>query len=280
MREMSKARLAANRANARLSTGPRTEEGKKRSAQNAVRHGLFGRAAVLEGEERQVYLDFTGALIDSLAPETAMERQLAERVADQEWRLARIEAITEAMMAPGGDAEEPEEPDRPAGLSHVYAWAGEFRERPEGMATLSIYEQRLARMAREARKELREMQAARQTREANQMMEAIRFYKLHKMMEIPWMPEEYGFVFSTWRMEQEIFRRNMRYASLVASTYDYDREKWKKAHPKREAKEGGSAQVNRAEAKSTQAGRPMPLQNQAEDAVSAKREPPGVGEAS
>src|SRR5690242_17523524 len=37
---LTPARLAANRANARASTGPRTAAGKARAAQNARRHGL------------------------------------------------------------------------------------------------------------------------------------------------------------------------------------------------------------------------------------------------
>src|SRR5579862_7016352 len=140
---VSDAKVAANRANARRSTGPRTEGGRRRSSQNAVRHGLFGRAAVLEGEERKAYLEFTRPLIDSLEPKTPMEGRLAERIADHEWRLMRIEAITEALLAPEPDpGEEERDP--------VYAAAREFRERPVGLATLSLYEQRLARGAREA----------------------------------------------------------------------------------------------------------------------------------
>jgi hypothetical protein len=235
MRKISEARLRANRANARLSTGARTPTGKMRSSQNAVRHGLFGRATRLEGEERQAYLDFTGAIVNALEPGTAMERQLAERTADQEWRLTRLEEISEAVLE--GDEDQGEEPTDP-----IEAAAREFRERPTGLATLSLYEQRLTRMAREARKELREMQAARQAREQKQMQDAVGFYKLHKMIEKPWMPEVYGFVFSTEDMEHEIWLRSMRHTSLVASTYDYNREKWQAAHPKKQPAEAPLAE--------------------------------------
>ena len=47
----SPARLAANRANARKSTGPRTEAGKARSRANALKHGLTGAGVALPGED-------------------------------------------------------------------------------------------------------------------------------------------------------------------------------------------------------------------------------------
>ena len=47
----SERRLAANRANAQLSTGPRTPEGKAKSSLNAVKTGLCGRTVLFADEE-------------------------------------------------------------------------------------------------------------------------------------------------------------------------------------------------------------------------------------
>jgi hypothetical protein len=38
----TKAQIRANRRNAEKSTGPRTDEGRTKVAQNAVKHGLLG----------------------------------------------------------------------------------------------------------------------------------------------------------------------------------------------------------------------------------------------
>ena len=46
-RPVSKASLAANRRNARKSTGPKTPEGKARARQNALKHGLLAREVVV-----------------------------------------------------------------------------------------------------------------------------------------------------------------------------------------------------------------------------------------
>jgi hypothetical protein len=48
-------RAAINCANSQHSTGPRTETGKQRSSQNAIRHGLTARSAVLASEDQAAY---------------------------------------------------------------------------------------------------------------------------------------------------------------------------------------------------------------------------------
>jgi hypothetical protein len=77
MSDISAEQLAANRASAALSHGPVTEAGKRRSSLSAIRHGLTGRVIVLPTEDLNQYQAFSKGLVDSLDPQTPLERQLA-----------------------------------------------------------------------------------------------------------------------------------------------------------------------------------------------------------
>ncbi len=55
--------IEANRRNARLSTGPTTEEGKKKSRRNAVRHGLTAETVIRALEDAKVYTAFEVAVM-------------------------------------------------------------------------------------------------------------------------------------------------------------------------------------------------------------------------
>ena len=46
----SEEKIAANRRNAQLSTGPTTSDGKAKVSQNAMKHGMYSHQAVLPGE--------------------------------------------------------------------------------------------------------------------------------------------------------------------------------------------------------------------------------------
>jgi hypothetical protein len=68
------------------STGPRTDEGKRKSALNATRHGLTGRTIVMPYEDMEAYHTFCKELFEDLAPETPLERQYAQTFC--EWSMA------------------------------------------------------------------------------------------------------------------------------------------------------------------------------------------------
>jgi hypothetical protein len=90
---LSMARLAANRANARKSTGPATPEGKARSSRNAFKHGLLSSQLVSrdnDPDERLADLrDLVDGLIAEYQPDGPVERLLVERIAACYWRLRR-----------------------------------------------------------------------------------------------------------------------------------------------------------------------------------------------
>src|ERR1700733_3788228 len=95
--------IAANRSNAQKSQGPTTEAGLNRSRMNAHRHGITGQVTTMTEEDRAAHDTFSKALMKDLAPEGAMETQLAQRVATDSWRLNRISAVEDNLFALGVD---------------------------------------------------------------------------------------------------------------------------------------------------------------------------------
>jgi hypothetical protein len=90
--------IEANRRNAVKSTGPNTEEGKHRSRQNAVRHGLCAETVVEIVEDIDDYRGFEAAIIADYDARTAVERELVLRLASLLWRLRRATAIETDLM--------------------------------------------------------------------------------------------------------------------------------------------------------------------------------------
>jgi hypothetical protein len=85
--------IAANRLNARKSTGPRTATGKSRSSRNALRHGLTAQTVLKPTEDPAEYRAFERAIITDFSPASTIERVLVVRLASLLWRLRRATAM-------------------------------------------------------------------------------------------------------------------------------------------------------------------------------------------
>jgi len=90
-KSISARKLAANRANARKSTGPRSAAGKARSARNATTHGLFCHAAVLPGEDELAFARLRAGMMLSLNPQDTVELMLVDRIVLANWKLRRLQ---------------------------------------------------------------------------------------------------------------------------------------------------------------------------------------------
>ena len=105
---VSNARAEASRRNGARSRGPKTEEGKARSAQNALKHGMRAQQhLVLPDEDGAEFADLEAALVAELAPVGALQpcSRAASRSPRGVWRApiaSRVELFEERRVASGG----------------------------------------------------------------------------------------------------------------------------------------------------------------------------------
>jgi hypothetical protein len=90
--------IEANRRNARLSTGPVTEEGKRKSRRNAIRHGLTAETVIDALEDAEDYAAFEMAINADYDAQSVVERELVLRLASLLWRLRRATAIESGLF--------------------------------------------------------------------------------------------------------------------------------------------------------------------------------------
>jgi hypothetical protein len=90
--------IEANRRNARKGTGPNTQEGKRRSRCNAVRHGLTAETVIGALEDAEDYNAFEATIIADYDAQSAVERELVLRLASLLWRLRRATTMETGLF--------------------------------------------------------------------------------------------------------------------------------------------------------------------------------------
>src|SRR5687767_7391250 len=101
--------ISANRANAKLSTGP-TDTGRTRF--NGLTHGMTSRQTVIPGEVQADYDEFEAGLMKQLAPGSETEKFLADRIVAAAWRLRRFTRMETAFFNNRIDAYVKANPDQ------------------------------------------------------------------------------------------------------------------------------------------------------------------------
>ena len=122
---LTEARLAANRLNAKKSTGPRTAEGKMKSRRNALKHGLTGAGIALPSEDAVAVEERFEGLREELAPQTIMGVYFAQQIALMTVRTQRAARQESAALASRVlHAEAAWDEDRAAEADHLMGWIG------------------------------------------------------------------------------------------------------------------------------------------------------------
>src|SRR6266550_2233910 len=85
--------IAANRANAQKSTGPKTPEGRAAVACNALKHGLTARQIVIDTESQPEFDEIARSFEDDLQPVGSLETSLVQQMVCAHWRLRRARQL-------------------------------------------------------------------------------------------------------------------------------------------------------------------------------------------
>ena len=170
-------RAAINRENSQRSTGPRSENGRQRSSQNAVKHGLTSRAPVLSSEDADNYQRHCREFRDEYQPQTPTEAQLLQELADTAWRLNRIPLLEAQLLNVAG--------------RHMRSngrTPSSVAEATRALATLGMHSARLSRQFNKTLSTLREIQAER--------LKNAQPSPTHKPLDSQQNAAQNGFVFS------------------------------------------------------------------------------------
>ena len=150
--------VQANRENARLSTGPRTEEGKERTARNAIKHGFRAKEPLIPGEDPEEFTRHGAELVVEFAPISVVEQNLVEQLIDITWRLKRFGRIEAAIINDLFDKAAEQEGNQDKDGEQLL---GNALSDSHALNRLSRYEAQLARRYHNTMKELREVQKRR-----------------------------------------------------------------------------------------------------------------------
>ena len=149
------AQLVANQANAQLSTGPATPQGKAKSSLNALKHGLFSQGdCVLPGESQADFEELIEQFHEEFIPRAPQELVLVHHLASLTWRQLRLHRFeTKRFLQWEKEANDQE--------TALVADGKLFQD----LTRISLYGARLARERKETLAELERVGAARREEE-------------------------------------------------------------------------------------------------------------------
>jgi hypothetical protein len=226
---VSDPRTETNRANAAHSTGPATAAGKAVSRLNATRHGLTSQVACMTWEDRDAFNQFCASIVTDYHPETTIETQLAQAIAEDHWRLNRARAIEHNIFALGSaclrEASTPPIDSDDPQIDAALAQAQTFRDEGKTFGLITLYEQRIHRNLQRNLDRLRQLQSDRRAARARALDELIELQEFKRIRGIADPPAEAGqspappatgFVFSPQEIDFAVFRR--RRANLLGAS--------------------------------------------------------------
>jgi hypothetical protein len=141
-------RAESSRTNGAKSSGPRTIEGKQRSAYNRTTHGMRSSRVVLSNESKEIYNDLYSLYVDLFAPHDTYENDCITGMVNARWFIRRLEAATAANIeiAMADTRSQIEKNYQNVTAAHEHAFAFRAMGQMKGCDLLGRYEDRQHRI--------------------------------------------------------------------------------------------------------------------------------------
>jgi len=192
----SQAQITANQANAQLSTGPSSTEGKAKSSRNALKTGLTGHTVLLPGDDAELYQAKLLHCVEAFNPIGEKETALVQALADTEWRIARIPGLEYGIYALARIEFAHRFDDEPEELRPSLIQSHTYLAYHKQLNNLSIQESRLHRQLVKINADLAALKRQRQQQEQARLTQAARHYIAANQAKKPFNHKEFGFDFS------------------------------------------------------------------------------------
>jgi hypothetical protein len=213
----SNAQINANRENAKFSTGPKSEDAKRKLKLNPLTHGFAGQTCFIPDHEKDAYCEHFKSFRAEYKPKGPTEQFLVQSLSELSWSSQQIRAVSTNLMALLGTKNCPRETGDD-GLDFNLAQAANVGDHIKDINLLGIYEQRKVRLFNSTRNELLKLQADRKLAEKEELETASQIRKACKSAFQPgqreWQPSEDGFACSLEEIDRYI-ARNERLKSLA-----------------------------------------------------------------
>jgi len=159
-------KIDSARANGAKSHGPVTEEGRKKSSMNALKHGLTARTVLFSNDNHDEYNALLESYIESLQPIDPVEMDLVVDMVNAKWQQRRVQKFETELFDQEMD-EHKEELDKDyKSYSETFEQTYAF-QRLTYSASLQMLHREASRLERTYHRALNDLLRLRQVRESS-----------------------------------------------------------------------------------------------------------------
>ena len=97
-KKVSQKQIDANRRNAKKSTGPKTKEGKAKSAMNSMKYGIYSDKFLIKGEKKEDFDEYSNSYINWLNPNNPVLFDIVSQIIASGWFAKRYMIVESTII--------------------------------------------------------------------------------------------------------------------------------------------------------------------------------------